>query len=323
MDWDQTVCRRLGVPVDLLPEVRVWPTDPAGRITADAAEETGLAEGTLVITGAADALGGSLSVGAVRPGDASLLYGTTMIVIRAFRTTETDYGPTARPGPIPGIYQKGLAMSSSGALTRWFRDNFGQIECEVEEKLGVDAYQLLGEQAAQIPPGSEGLIVLPYFAGERAPIYDPIARGLLLGLTLSHTRKHIYRALLEGVAYALRHNLDIIEGQGAKIERILATGGGSKSKLWTQIVSDVIGREQHVVVDPIGAPYGDAFMAGYGAGLFEDVSPFLEVWAPPTVKVVPRAEAKTMYDKLYAIYRGLYEANKVHMHQLAQLSTES
>jgi xylulokinase len=103
----------------------------------------------------------------------------------------------------------------------------------------------------------------------------------------------------------------------------VATGGGSKSRLWTQIVSDVIGREQDVVVDPVGAPYGDAYMAGYGAGIFQDVSTFLEVWAPPTVKIVPRPEMKTTYDRYHSIYCGLYEANKEHMHRLAGLSTES
>ena len=322
MDWDRDMCRELGLPVELFPDIR-WATDLAGGVTSQAGQETGLAAGTPVIVGACDGTAEVLSVGAVEDGEATLLYGSTMCMglVVSDRKKE-QVGALAWPGALPGTYMTGMAMSTSAALTTWFRDNFGQVEQEVEAKLGINAYQLLSAQAAQVPPGSEGLIVLPYFAGERSPIYDALARGLIIGLTLSHTRKHIYRALFEGVAYGLRQNLEMMEEAGAEIKRLISTGGGIKSKLWTQIVSDVIGKDQEIVAEPLGSPYGDAFMAGYGAGIFNDVSPLRGSWAPTTSVVRHDPETKKVYDKYYQVYRELYQSNKDHMHTLAHLSVD-
>ena len=319
MDWDLGVCEELGLSPELLPALR-WATDVAGGVTRDSAAETGLAEGTPVITGTCDGTAEGLSVGAVREGEASLLYGTTMGLAVMSDSVRTHPALVVLPGAIPNTYRTAFAMSASGALTTWFRDNFGQVEQEVEAQLGINAYALLSAQGSDVPPGSEGLIVLPYFAGERSPIYDPLARGLILGLTLSHTRKHVYRALLEGVAYSLRHSLEMLVGTGVKVKRIIATGGGTRNRLWTQIVSDVIGKDQEIAVQPFGSPYGDAFMAGYGVGIFKDVSPLRTGWASETSRVEHNPETKRVYDKYYAVYRELYETNKDHMHALAQLS---
>ena len=318
LDWDEDTCAELGIARELLPEIRAT-TDIAGEVTSEAAEETGLAPGTPVITGTCDAFAEAVSVGVVSEGEASLLYGTTMVFVLIASELRMRPGMMVFPGVMQGTVAVAAGMSASAALTTWFRDNFGQIEKDVEERLGINAYQLLSQEAATVPAGAEGLVVLPYFAGERAPIFDAHARGMILGLTLSHTRRHIYRALLEGVAYALRHNLDLIEESGAQIGRIISTGGGTKSRLWTQIVSDVIGKEQEIATNPYGAPYGDAFLAGYGAGIFKDLSPLRKEWAPPTVKITPNPEMKTVYDKYYAVYRDLYEKNKDSMHTLAQL----
>ena len=319
MDWNKNACRKLGLPMDILPEAR-WGTDLAGHVTAEAARETGLAEGTLVITGTADACAEALGAGVVAEGEASLLYGSTTVftLITGKREPRGRFYPL--PWAIPNTYKVGFNMSASGILARWFRDNFGQVEQDVEGSLGINAYQLLGAQAAEIPPGCEGLIVLPYFAGERSPIYDVLARGLMIGLTLSHTRRHVYRALLEGAAYALRQNLEVLRATGAQVKRIIATGGGTKSRLWTQIVSDVTGRDQEIVAEPLGAAYGDAFMAGYGAGIFKDLSPLREGWAPAMTRVRHNPEAQPVYDRYYQVYCDLYESNKDHMHELAELS---
>ena len=323
LQWDRAVCKELGLSPDILAAGIACATDVAGEVTAEAAAETGLAEGTLVITGTCDAVAEYLSVGAVEEGEASLLYGTTMCMGINVSEEQKRAGVWAGPGAIRGTYSTGLGMSASGALTRWFRDNFGQVEQEVEEKLGISAYQLFSAQAADVPAGSEGLIVLPYFAGERSPIYDNAARGLIIGLTLSHTRKHIYRALLEGVAYGLRHSIEMLEAQGVQIKRMTSTGGGSRSKVWTQIVSDVIGMDQDVIVNPIGAPYGDAFIAGYGAGIFKEASQLRTDWAPAMTKVRHDPGQKRIYDKYYAVYRGLYEKNKDSMHTLAELAVSA
>ena len=137
-------------------------------------------------------------------------------------------------------------------------------------------------------PGAEGLIVLPYFSGERAPIYDDWARGVIFGLTLTHGRGHLYRALLEGVAYGLQHNLELIREAGIRPTRIVATGGGSRSHLWTQIMSDVTGLPQ-VVIAPSNAALGMAFLAGYASGIFSQISD-VRRWARPEREVQPREE---------------------------------
>ena len=321
MEWDQDICGRLDLPVALLPSVG-WATDVAGGVSAEAARETGLVEGTPVIIGTGDAMAETLSVGAVLEGDAALLYGSTMVLaVMGSERFARRCAELARPGPMPGTHMVITAMSTSGALTTWFRDNFAQAEQEAEARLGTNAYQLLNDQADQVPPGSEGLIVLPYFAGERGPIWDSQARGLMIGLTLSHTRKHVYRALLEGVAYGLRQNVEILEERGAVIKRIVSTGGGTRSRLWPQIVSDVLGKDQEVIVNPIGAPYGDAFLAGYGVGVLDDPASLHEQWAPEASIIRCEPETTAVYDRYYRVYCDLYDQNKDSMHALAELST--
>ena len=207
----------------------------------------------------------------------TILYGTTMsfMAVPPPRVRIPPCRPDAR------LYPKPAWHVGVGRADDWFRNQFGQMEVEAEARLGISAYQLLGKQVEDIPPGSEGLLVAPYFAGERAPIYDSLARGMIIGLTLSHTRRHIYRALLEGVAMSLRHSMDALWASGVpRVQRIVSTAGGTRSEVWTQIVSDVIGMDQDVIVNPVGAPYGNAFMAGYGAGLFNDPKGLRELWAP-------------------------------------------
>ena len=221
---------------------------------------------------------------------------------------------------LPGLWGTAVTMSASGALTRWFRDNFGQPELDAQARTGLNAYQLLRQEAEDIPPGSEGLLALPYFAGERAPIWDAQARGLILGLTLSHTRRHIYRALLESTALGLRHGLEEPLAAGAKITRIISTGGGTKAHAWTQIVSDVIGYDQDVLVKPYGAPYGDAYQAGMAVGLFKDLTPLHDVWVQKTLPVKWNPERKKVYDRYFEVYRGLYGKLKDDMHALAELA---
>ncbi len=319
-EWDRDVCQELGLSMDLFPET-AWTTDIAGGVTREAAAATGLAEGTPVIVGLCDASAEVISVGAVAPGEASLLYGTTMGIGVAYSDEEkTRLRLSGGLGVLPGFYRMGGVMTASGALTTWFRNNFGQPEREVEAKTGINAYQLLSQAAEEIPPGSEGLIAMPYFAGERAPIHDALARGLIIGLTLSHTRRHVYRALLESIAYGLRQIVDEIEATGLEFNRIVSTAGGTKSRAWTQIVSDVLGKDQEIVLNPLGSPYGDAFLAGYGAGIFNDLTPLRTDWAPPCRKVVHNPDVTRVYDRYYEVYRQLYAKNKEAMHTLAQLS---
>jgi xylulokinase len=193
-------------------------------------------------------------------------------------------------------------MATSGSLTTWLRELFGN-----------PAFDELIDEAATVPPGSNGLIVLPYFAGERTPIFDPDARGTILGLTLAHRREHLYRAALEGIAYGVRHNLEVIAPQGAR--QTIAVGGGTRSELWVQTVSDVTGVTQEIPAEAVGAAYGDALLAGEGTGLV----PQGTTWAVRQHLIAPQQENRELYDQLYRLYRELYLTTAPVAHSLAAM----
>jgi len=321
LDWEPRASALI-CGIELLPELD-WTTAIAGYVTPQSAMETGLSVGTPVIVGTADAAAEAVGAGAVAPGDMMLMYGTTMFFIKICASL-----PENKKGMLwstvflePGIYALTAGMATAGALTRWFRDQFAQLELEGEKSGGRNAYAVLAEQANAIPPGAEGLLVLPYFSGERTPINDPLARGLIAGLTLSHTRIHIYRALLEGIAYGVRHNLEVMAEIGESPQRLIAIGGGTKNRVWLQIVSNVIGRMQEIRSTP-GACYGDAFLAGVGVGLFPNIAAVKSWLQEPSDRIFPDPAAKETYDIYYNLYRKIYEKTKDIMHELAQLGAK-
>jgi xylulokinase len=210
----------------------------------------------------------------------------------------------ATTGVRPGTHCLAGGMATSGALTGWLRRIAGDLP-----------YEQLVAEAGAVPAGSSGLVVLPYFAGERTPIFDPAARGTIIGLTLSHGRGHLYRALLEGTAYGVRHNLEALDDAGGSPQRLVAVGGGTRGGLWTQIVSDVTGRPQDVPAQTIGAAYGDALFAGTAAGLVDPGAG----WNPIATRVEPDAGAAGLYDELYGVYRELYPATAAQAHALAAI----
>jgi xylulokinase len=316
--WDAELVEPI-CPMDWLPET-LWATEAAGLVTAQASAETGIPVATPVATGTADAAAEAISAGAIDPGDLMVMYGTTMFLIQALDTYRRHPGLWASVYCIPGQAALAAGMSTSGALLRWFRDEFGQEERDVEQRLGINAYQQLGDQAAAVPPGSNGLITLPYFSGERTPINDPTARGMIVGLTLTHGRGHIYRSCLEGIAYGLRHNIETMASIGAKPRRLVAVGGGLKEPLWLQICSDVTGMVQEIPEKIVGAAYGDAYLAGYAAGLFADSRPLKERWVKIVKTVEPTRHNKSIYDELYEIYHRLYRNTREEMHRLATMN---
>jgi xylulokinase len=217
-----------------------------------------------------------------------------------------------------GKWALSAGMATSGALTRWFRDELAGLEYMRESEGGPNAYAVLAETAASVPPGSQGLIVLPYWSGERTPINDPLARGVIAGLTLAHTRRHLYRAVLEGVAYGAAHNLEVIHAAGAQTRRVVAVGGGTKNRLWLQIVSDVTGIEQVLPEQTIGAAFGDAFLAALGSGCFTQLDD-VKAWVKETQVIQPDPVHYQTYQPYYQAYRELYPGIKAHLHRLARL----
>jgi xylulokinase len=224
-----------------------------------------------------------------------------------------------QPYAFKGTYGMIGAMATSGALTRWFRDKVAMDLVAAEQAGGPNAYSELVKEAENIPAGSEGLVVLPYFSGERTPLNDPRARGTYFGLTLAHTRAHLFKATLEGVAYSIRHNFDVMKGVGATINEVIAVGGGTKNKIWLQAVSDICGVPQRIPDIVTGASYGDAFIAGLGAGVFSSKDDITK-WVKYSREVKPDLAKYDTYNKYFQVYLELYKRNKDLMHDLFHLA---
>jgi xylulokinase len=302
---------------DRLPDP-VWSAAVVGKVTYAAALETGLAEGTPVIAGTTDAGAEAVSAGVAGVGDMLLMFGSSIFFI--LRTTQ--FAPTQHFWSAnfleENTYVLTGGMSTAGSLTTWFRDQFARVEMEQERAGGPNAYTVLAAEAALTPAGSRGLVALPYFAGERTPLHDPAAKGMWFGLNLKHTRGDLYRALLEGVAYGIRHNLEVMRDEGIQPRQILVNGGGIRNRLWMQIVADVGNQKLAVPDQENGACYGDAFLAAVGAGVFPDLSAIKE-WVRIKKTIDPNLETHQQYAEYYRIFRELYTANRPLMDELDYL----
>jgi xylulokinase len=307
-EWSERFADRIA-PLELLPRLG-WSDERAGQVSEQAAGETGLAAGTPVAVGAVDALSEAISVGATKPGDLMIMYGSTAFFILVGERPVPDRRTWSVPGAFAGQFNLAAGMATTGTLTRWFRDELARDLPEAE------AYGKLFEQADGIAPGADGLLMLPYFSGERTPINDSRARGVIAGLTLAHKREHLFRAVLESVAYGIRHNLETFREMGAPIERMVAVGGGAQSDVWLRIVSDVCGETQILPQQTIGASYGDAFLAGRAAGLLE--SDALEHWIEVREEIAPDTARQATYEPLYRDFLELYHQTRQIVHRLGE-----
>ncbi|MFV0253397.1 MAG: FGGY-family carbohydrate kinase [Beutenbergiaceae bacterium] len=283
-----------------LPALR-WAGEQAG-VTQSAL--AGIPAGTPVITGTIDAWSEATSVGAIEVGDLMLMYGTTMFLVATVAEPIRTPSMWGTVGTFPGTRNLAGGLATSGAITSWLRD------------LTSSDYPTLLADAESSGPGANGLLMLPYFAGERTPIMDPQARGLIAGLTLDHGQGDLYRAALEGTAFAVRHNIETMQQAGADIRRLVAVGGGTTGGLWTQVISDVIGRPQVLPQTTIGASYGAAFLA---MAMIADAD--INTWNPAQTTVTPNSALADFYHERYQQYRSLYPATRDVVHTLAQPST--
>lgn len=310
---DPDLCRPICRP-DQLAKVGET-TDIAGYVTPQAAQETGLAVGTPVTAGTDDSGAEGISCGIGRLGDLMLQFGSSIYMFLVTDHLVNDDRIWRERFIIPGTFDVSAGTNTAGTLTRWLRDNVFVDLKKVGEDGGENAYAAMAEEASDVPLGSDGLICLPYFAGERTPINDPHASGVYFGLRTSHTRAHLYRAGLEGVAFSINQHFKIFEEDGAPISRVMAAGGGTKNSLWMQIVADVTGKEIAVPSIGIGASYGDAMMAAVGTGTWSGFGE-LASKVRPGVTYKPDMENHERYEKSQRVFDALYPATKELMHEL-------
>ncbi len=311
-DWEEELdifCRR-----DQLADCK-WSDELVGEVHKKAAKETGLLEGTKVITGTADASAEAVSVGVLDPGDMMIMYGSSIFIIHVVERFTKDKRLWAGPYLFPNTYSVAAGMSTAGTITRWFRDNLARDILALEKEKNINVYDELIKSVEGIEPGSDGLIVLPYFSGERTPIHDPKAKGLIFGLNLLHTREHIYNACLEGVGYGIGQHFDIFQEMGVDTKKVMAVGGGTKSRKWLEIISDISGKRQNTVKIQNGAAYGDALLAALGIGFFKDRE---ELAKAIEIKdhIDPDLVKTEAYKPYKENYKDLYKATKHIMHKL-------
>lgn len=312
--WDETTLQMIGIEREKLPDI--YPCDEiCGYVRRDAAESLGLTEGLPVAAGTVDANAAWIAMGVSQAGDAGITMGTSTCWGVVHDDDVFVPGLISIPHAVrtAGKYVTVGVVATGGALVPWYRENFGWLEEEVAKRFPMlhrSAYEIFDALANDVSPGSEGLVVLPYFMGERNPIWDPKARGTIVGLSLSHTRAHLLRALMEGAAYAVRHNVDTTKEGGVTFHTPISLAeGAAESLLWRRILTDVLGVETVYYSKTLGAPLGAAVIAGLAVGLWKkwDV---VRRWMGQGQYLAPNEESHKIYTRYYKVYRALYPALK-------------
>ena len=283
-----------------------------GQVTPEAAQATGLRPGTPVVAGLADHVGSAWAAGVQGPGDMLVKLGGACDILLASQEAQPDPRVFLDYHPIAGLYMPNGCMACSGSLLNWFAAHFGAA---ADARTGQTRHQRLDDWAASVPAGSDGVRALPYFLGEKTPIHDPLARGTFTGLGLHHGPGHLWRALLEGIAFGIRHHMEVFAEIGMPATRVLASDGGSASAVWLQIIADVLDRTVQPLRGHPGSCLGAAWMAALGAGLTSDprgAQAFVGL-APP---IKPQSANRATYDAAYAEYRTLYESLRPLFHAM-------
>jgi xylulokinase len=302
--WSAEVLSGAKVPQEWLPALYESP-EVCGKLSKEGAEATGLKIGTPVVAGAGDQAAGAVGMGIVRAGVVSATIGTSGVVFAA--TDRPALDPHGRLHTfchaIPGRWHVMGVTQAAGLSLRWFRDQFGSGKDD-----GRDPYERLSDEAASVPAGAENLFWAPYLMGERTPHLDPNVRGALVGISPSHTRAHIVRAIQEGVAFSLKDTFSIFEEMKVPVTKIRLGGGGARSNVWRQIQADVYAHEVELVEAEEGAAYGAAILAGVGARHWNTVDEACDAIVRVAVRVAPQAESCKLLQKNYSVYRRIYPA---------------
>ncbi len=313
--WDLEMCRALGINPELLPDIYDC-HQVIGTVTKEAAALTGLPAGTPVVAGGLDAACGTLGAGVINDGETQEQGGRAGGMSICLEKMKADIRLILSPHVVPERWLLQGGSVGGGGVMHWVEEVLGELEAHLRtegtaEK--VNSLKLLDSRASSVPAGSDGLIFLPYMAGERSPIWDTNAKGVLFGLDYSKTKGHIIRACLEGVAYSLKHNLDTAQEAGASVNELRAMGGAANSRLWTQIKADVTGKVIRVPLTDAATTLGAAILAGVGVGVYKSFDEAVKKTVAITREHRPDPSKHQVYAKHYQTYLKLYQQLKTLM----------
>jgi sugar (pentulose or hexulose) kinase len=316
--WSHEALDMLGIPVRMMPPRLVESSDVVGGLSAEWAAKLGLAEGMPLMAGGVDAAVATLCAGVTGSGDHVAMIGTSMCWGFVSPTVDARHKLVTMPHVYRGAdrsYVFGGAMAAGAAVT-WFRDTFCQAEVAEAARTRENAHALIEREAIEVPPGAQGLVFLPYLMGERSPIWDAQAKGAFIGLSLAHSRAHLYRAVLEGVSFALQHNIEAGRQSGQPLDdRLIVVGGAAHSDLWMQIAADITGYPVFTIEDEVEAALGAAMLAALGAGLI-DAAMAESGWVTLVERARPEPAAQAVYRERFDIYKSLYPVLRDAMHRL-------
>jgi xylulokinase len=315
-DWSPELLDALDLPVEKFPKVYQC-LEIIGQVQRQPAEELGIPAGVPVLAGTTDTPAGMVGMGVVQNGQAFVSHGTGCNIGLCVAEPRANRHLVCIPHAIPGRWMLSAVMTSTGASMKWFVNELCARDRDAARAAGVDAYSGVTASAETSSPGSGGLVFLPYLMGEQAPIWDADARGVFVGISANTTRGDMVRAIMEGIAFGIRQNLQVYLDDGWQVGDIRVQGGAARNPLWNQILSDVTGRA--VLVPPAsgGAPIGDALLVGLATGIYPDVEAAMAVLPGPSAVHHPNPPTVAIYNELYPIYERLYGVLRDTFHNLA------
>jgi xylulokinase len=305
--WSKEVLNALDIPIEYLGNVHESIV-VSGKVHKRAAELTGLKENTPVVGGAGDQAAGAIGNGIIRSGQISSTIGTSGVVFAHLDEPIIDEKGRVHTfcHAVPGAWHMMGVTQGAGLSLKWFRDNFCHNEIEVAKGIGIDPYVLMTKEAEKVPAGSKGVIYLPYLMGERTPHLNPKAKGVFFGLSAAHTKNDMLRAVIEGVSYSLLDCMEIIKETGMNPTNVMVSGGGGKSELWRQILSDMFNCKVSTNKSSEGPALGVALLAGVGTGVYKDINEACSIAISENSIQYPKEENCLVYKRYYEIYKKIY-----------------
>lgn len=310
LKWEEDIFSSAEISINIMPEIKTC-TEVLGLVDSKIANELGLSNKTKVVVGGADTTIAALGCGAIDEGDLAITIGTCSDVSMCsnYPVVDKEMRMGCYPYLAKGSYLTIAGANSSGIALKWFRDQFCEIEKIKARKKRTDTYKILDKLAKEIPPGCEGLVFLPYLSGERSPIFNHKARGIFAGINLKHTKAHFIRSILEGVSLSIKDRIDIHRELGFKTKKVILAGGGANSKLWRQIITDMIEAPTYVVKGEEAIGLGAAILAAVGAEIYSDIKKACKNMVFLGNKSFPIEGNSKVYQKEYALHKILYESN--------------